>query len=89
MGFDHLILEDVNWKDELLVPPTAGDVKAPEDFGNEAWDYLQGINQRREQGFFFLQEMKRGTARRAGAKARQLGEKRNQTFNFRCRHGKT
>ena len=47
MGFDHLILEDVNWKDELLVPPTAGDVKAPEDFGNEAWDYLQGVNQKR------------------------------------------
>ena len=46
MGFDHLILEDVNWQDELLVPPTAGDVKAPEDFGDEAWEYMQGINQK-------------------------------------------
>ena len=42
---ENLILKDVNWKAELEeIPPTAGDVKAPEEFGDEAWDYLSGIH---------------------------------------------
>ena len=42
---ENLILKDVNWKAELEdIPPTAGDVKAPEEFSDAAWDYLSGIH---------------------------------------------
>ncbi len=37
------ILNDVDWQKELEIPPTAGDVKAPEEFGEEAWEYQSGI----------------------------------------------
>lgn len=37
------ILSNVDWQTELEnVPPTAGDIKAPEDFADSAWDYLEG-----------------------------------------------
>jgi len=41
---ENLVLKGVDWKSELEIPPTAGDVKAPEEFGEAAWDYLRGVN---------------------------------------------
>ena len=39
-----MVLKDVDWESELKVPPTAGDIKAPEEFTEEAWNYLRGRN---------------------------------------------
>ena len=37
--FEDLILKDVDWQAEVdEVPPTAGDLQAPEDFADGAWD---------------------------------------------------
>lgn len=46
-ALDGIILTDVNWEAELEVPPTAGDLQAPEDFSEGAWEYLNGITQKR------------------------------------------
>ena len=47
MSYQDLILENVDWESELEVPPTAGDLQAPEDFADGAWEYLNGITQKR------------------------------------------
>ena len=45
---ENIVLKDVNWQAELEgIPPTAGDVKAPEEFGDEAWEYMTGMNEKR------------------------------------------
>lgn len=47
-GFEDLILQDVDWKAEIdEVPPTAGDLQAPEDFADGAWDFLTGVTQKK------------------------------------------
>ena len=47
MSASRLMIEGIDWEAELEIPPTAGDLAAPEDFGDKAWDYLTGITERR------------------------------------------
>lgn len=39
-SLDDLILGEVDWKSELKVPPTAGDIKSPEEYADDAYEYL-------------------------------------------------
>lgn len=46
-AFSDLVLGEVDWKSELEEPPHAGEIKSPEDYADDAWEYLNDRSEKR------------------------------------------